>query len=187
MTQRCDDIFAACESSTYGSELVAISIAQDWISRLWLNWRILVFLYKDQLIHMVIIMPWLRTQIFLNQHWVRNSIWSIIILYANLLQLDDKNCNEDTETLLRFCIQIKWHCCIFSWIIGMLIWEFSSWLRFLSLLLYKQGFVLLSGFPSCQAYGEHILAYLRIDLLSLRGERLKYDSRLKSLLRVNIR
>jgi hypothetical protein len=29
MTQRCDDIFAACESSTYGSELVAISIAQD--------------------------------------------------------------------------------------------------------------------------------------------------------------
>jgi hypothetical protein len=29
MTQRCDDIFAACESSIYGSELVAISIAQD--------------------------------------------------------------------------------------------------------------------------------------------------------------
>jgi hypothetical protein len=44
MTQRCDDIFAACESSTYGSELVAISIAQDWISGLWLNWRILVFI-----------------------------------------------------------------------------------------------------------------------------------------------
>ena len=101
MTQRCDDIFAACESSTYGSELVAISIAQDWISGLWLNWRILVFLYKDQLIHMVIIMPWLRTQIFLNQHWVRNSIWSIIILYANLLQLDDENCNEDTETFTK--------------------------------------------------------------------------------------
>ena len=97
-----------CESSTCGSELVAMSIVRDWISGLWLNWRLLVFLYKDQLIHMVIIMPWLRTQIFLNQHWVRNSIWSIIILYANLLQLDDKNCNEDTETLLSFCIQIKW-------------------------------------------------------------------------------
>ena len=35
-------------------------------------------------------------------------------------------------------------------------------------------------FPSCSAY-------LRIDILSLRGERFKYDSRLKSLLRVNWR
>ena len=49
------------------------------------------------------------------------------------------------------------------------IWEFSSWLRFLSLLLYKQGFVLLSGFPSCQAYGDHILAYLRIDINQFAG------------------
>ena len=42
-----------------------------------------------------------KDTIFLNQHWVRNSIWSIIILYANLLQLDDENCNEDTETFTK--------------------------------------------------------------------------------------
>ena len=42
-----------CDTSTCGSELVTMSIVQDWISGLWLNWCLLVFLYKDQLIHMM--------------------------------------------------------------------------------------------------------------------------------------
>ena len=85
----------------------------------------------------------------LESTWVRNSIWSIIILYANLLQLDTRIARKIQKHLLSYCIQIKWA----------LLHIFQG-----SLECKFERCVLLSGFPSCQAYGEHILAYLRIDI-----------------------
>jgi hypothetical protein len=98
-------------------------------------------------------------------------------IVRKLLQLDDKNCNEDTETLLSFCIQIKWALLYF------LMDHWNANLRVFILITVSLITVIQARF--CPVIRFSFLS--QIGLLSLRGERLKYDSRLQSLLRVNIR
>ena len=95
-----------CESSTCGSKLVAMSIVRDWISGLWLNWRLLVFLYKDQLIHMMtriamkiqkhllscyIQIKWALLH-FLKDHWNANLRVFILITVSLITVIQARFC-----------------------------------------------------------------------------------------------
>ena len=144
-------------------------IARDFISGLRIKLKSFGIPIQGPALHMVIMVPWLRIKAFMNWHLIRSTIWSIIILFANQLQLGWWELQKKTQIqillmhLLSYCIQIEsGHCCNFSRTIRLINWEFyphdgfSCYWYTSEVLSWYQVFLLV------RFAGSILLAYLRI-------------------------
>ena len=128
-------------------------------------------------------LPWLRIQAFLNWHLIRSTIRTIIILFANQLQLRWWELQGKYKYWYCLCIylviayRLIERICDFSLRVFILN-GFSHYWYSNKVLSCYQVFLL------AQIYGEYICIYVCIFTNwqeSIRGERLKYDSRSKPL------